>query len=439
MSSPSPSEDPRPNVIAKLALPHPYLTEYFIVPEETLPRDRKLLQVLPAQSKQNLENASSLTLHDGSISFTAPKDESPDHAPPISDNTLWARNQRASLSTFEWTSDLPPSLGQAWLVVYAIFTMRPDLEVFRCQLSGSRSEELEEGLKASLLALEHPFCQKQESPPSVEPIVVISRSAFWQGAASPFGRRSPWTPSSPTTSISPPSDRIVRSKFPLAIAHRLHPRRPPKPAPGAVVYSRYIPSLDEHFSLIAVDYQNEEHLRLFHKWQNDPRVSRGWNQAGTLEEHREHLREQHEDPHTLSVLGRFNDTCFSYFEIYYCKEDLVGAYYDAGDWDRGRLSLVGNASFRGKHRVTAWWPCIIHFCFLDDHRTGAVIGEPIATNNTVLGYDYIHGLNVEKYMDLPHKRAALMKVSRERFFQLSPFGHHGGFIAGTGVPLPSKF
>ncbi|KAJ5674902.1 uncharacterized protein N7477_004836 [Penicillium maclennaniae] len=104
------------------------------------------------------------------------------------------------------------------------------------------------------------------------------------------------------------------------IVHR-HPRRDPKPTPGEI---------------------------------NDPRVATGWKETGTLEDHREYLRRQHEDPHTPTVLGHFNDIPLSYYKIFWAKEDNVGARYASNDFDRGRHTLVGNDAFRGPHRVTAW-------------------------------------------------------------------------------------
>ena len=71
--------------------------------------------------------------------------------------------------------------------------------------------------------------------------------------------------------------------------------------------------------MVALDYQNEEHVQLVHQWQNDPRVSQGWNQSGTLDQHRDYLRGAHEDPHQLTILAKFEDTYFAYFEVYWAK------------------------------------------------------------------------------------------------------------------------
>ncbi|RYP64686.1 hypothetical protein DL771_008643 [Monosporascus sp. 5C6A] len=437
-----------------LKLPHPYLTAY------TLSRtDRKsdsgapFLQLrLKAQGDEGKAKQPPEPLHDNGFFFTEPADPKSSERPPEANNTPWGRARRAPSSTFAWDGAQAPTLAQAWLLVYVLFTLRPSMEAFRLALAGPGRSGLTAQLKAVLLAVDHPAA----SGVGGDELLVL-RSTFWQGAGSPFGPRPAWTPEDSDKDTNDndkkdePSSCSALSSLPKPLSAypptpleytmtegTWHPRRPAKPRPGSVVYSRWIPHLGETFSMVALDWRDPDHLGLFHAWQNDPRVSQGWNETGTLEQHREYLRRAHEDPHQVTLLARFDDVSFAYFEVYWAKEDRLGAYYSAGDFDRGRHSLVGDVRFRGPHRVSAWWSSLMHYLFLDDARTMYVVGEPKWTNSSVLAYDFVHGFGLDKFVDLPHKRSAFVRCSRERFFQLSPLGESEKVVGGTHVGLLPK-
>lgn len=225
--------------------------------------------------------------------------------------------------------------------------------------------------------------------------LTVDPRAFWQWPA-------PW---------------IAKPAYPHPQLHILssgqyHPKRPPKPK--GIVYARYIPWLDQALSFRVADPQVD--IEHFHRWMNDEQVNVIWEDGGDRQKHLAILEERLRDPHMLALIGCFNNVPFGYFEVYWAKENRLGPYYDAHDYDRGWHVAIGEPAYRGKQWITAWLPSLMHFIFLDDPRTQRIVGEPRATHEQQIRNLDRSGFARVKHFDFPHKRAMLVMLLRERFF-----------------------
>lgn len=187
-----------------------------------------------------------------------------------------------------------------------------------------------------------------------------------------------------------------------------HPQRPAKPQ--GEVYRRFDPQLGAWISLRTLDIELD--LERFNRWQNTPRVLAFWDEGGSLEDHRQYLEKLADDPHTLTLIGCFDDQPFAYFEAYWAKEDRIAPFYDAGDYDRGIHMLVGEQAHRGPHKVASWLSALTDYLLQDDPRTRRIVAEPRADNAKMIGYMQAQGYARIKEFDFPHKRAALMVLER---------------------------
>lgn len=194
---------------------------------------------------------------------------------------------------------------------------------------------------------------------------------------------------------------------------RRHPVRPTKPS--GEVYRRYDQGINAWISLRMLDIDTD--LESFMRWQNSQRVAAFWEQSGTLEEHRSYLESQAKDPRVLNLIGCIDDEPFAYFEAYWAKEDRIAPYYDAEDFDRGIHMLVGEEHHRGPHKVKAWLNALCHYLFLDDCRTRRIVSEPRSDNDKMIQHLQARRFAKPKEFDFPHKRAALMVLHREAFFE----------------------
>lgn len=398
----------------KVRLPYPFLTTFHLVPSHDA-QDKEAFQL--SQNEGFAGEASlPVELHHDNISFTRPRVFTSTGLPTIT--ALHQQGSRQDLvSICAWDGTKIATVNHIWLILYTIFTIEPDLETFRLQLDGPGSDTIAKELRLSMVALDSGGFS------------VVFRSSFWQGCASPLGSHSIWTSSA--NNAMPHLHYVIKSTTTI---RRSHPLRLPKPAPNSFVYSRYIPKLDKVFSLVVIDHQDPTHVEFFHQ---SKRTSSPINDLGmqgdSLEEDYEYLHRQYEDAHTISLLGQFDGTLFGYFEVFWVKEDPLGVASDAGDFDRGFHASIGYSSFKSRRWLQACWSSLLHYVFLDEHRTENVIDDGV-WGIELLGdaaFEFLEGEMVQ----LPHQRVHLTKYSREYFFSLCPFD---GVAEDSNLQRPSR-
>lgn len=299
---------------------------------------------------------------------------------PSSELTRWQIHQgREPSLVWSGGSARPPGGAEVMAALEGFFTFTPTAE--RCTLSGA--EAWPQRLLATGVLLQ------------AGATVQASRDLLWQ-------QSSLWLPR-----VAPP--------FPLQyqLSHgRRHPRRSPKPE--GQLYQRHIPWLNQTFSFRSFDLEAD--LPTFHRWMNDPEVDKVWQEAGDLDKHRRYLEELAADPHIYPMVACFDGHPFAYFEAYWAKENRIGPFCEADDYDRGWHVLVGEPAFRGKRFAVAWLTSISHYLFLDDPRTQRVVGEPRADHaQQIRNLDHSGYAKVKEF-HFPHKRALLVSLLRERYF-----------------------
>ena len=255
---------------------------------------------------------------------------------------------------------------------------------------------------------------------SVEDLVFLSRSAFWQGAGTTGWHGSGWI-LDPRREPFPAQRAYTRNDRVIAA----HPLRPPKPKQGTTLYRRWCGSVKRtleitYFDLGDGNIQTSRHMAAFHKWHNDERVNSAWGERGSLETHREYVETVLEDPNVWPCMLSWDGELMGYVEIVWAKENHVGQHYPngvvVGDWERGIHVLAGESKFVGSGMSETWIRSLVHYIYLADPRTERVIGEPDCTNKAILAVAKNSGFHTQTFFDFPYKKSAMVLNVRDSFF-----------------------
>lgn len=312
------------------------------------------------------------------------------------------------------------NLPNMWAVIYALFTKYHEQETIPIVLSA----DISNGADLHSYILRSGLGRTSPSRVISQEHLFLMRATFWQGAGQAGFHELGWLRPSDSScyALSPFPSVQSFTRTPLVIA--AHPLRPPKPKQGQVLYKRYCPIVGQMLDFTYFDLGSKEgvsaHLEAFHRWHNDERISKSWNEAGSFQKHAEYVKGVMNDPAVLPIMMSWDGELMGYAEIVWLKENHVGTYIPNGpkDWDRGMHVLVGEEKFRGSDRAQAWLRSIHHYCFLADPRTERAIGEPRADNAAIVKVSLDAAMHIETIFDFPYKRSVMTCVPRERFFKM---------------------
>lgn len=198
-----------------------------------------------------------------------------------------------------------------------------------------------------------------------------------------------------------------------------HPIRPAF-YEGQHLYSSKLKHIDKTLSIRIIDRKID--LDIFHQWHNQKRVSYFWELDKSKIELYDYLSKGLNDPHQMPVILSFDDEPVGYFEIYWTKEDRLGPYYAADDFDRGFHLLVGNMRYLGKENTDAILRHVCRYIFESEPKTQSIMGEPRHDNTKLLKYlESFKAWTKIKEFNFPHKRAVLLRCDRTLFYNGNNF------------------
>ncbi|SPO20550.1 uncharacterized protein UTRI_00026 [Ustilago trichophora] len=385
-----------------------------------------------AQRVRHAIKLSSHKTHDwidtaNSLVVTPPCEPYPNPSAEPDTNSLAFRTQRfaeCQLRTSEGVeggAELAITQQKLWNWINVVFALWSQQEHVLFQTEGLPSQ-LVTYLVSSKLAILDPSTPPSLSTPGAKTQVdtgrlLVSRAAFWQGFGSPTAGFAPWVlplaDAATVTALTSSNAETVTS--PLAA--------PFKPPPSAgPIYSRFIPGLNSHLTFRVASSNNSKDVDLLTAWHATDRVNEGWRQRLSREDQLAGMQSGEKNPYAIGLIGEWDGEPWGYVEIYYSKQSNLKDFYNAGQHDRGFHALVGDERFRGPHRVRSWMGSVVHLMYLLDPSTSLCVSEPRLSNTKMVQYEMMVGGNVEKFIDFPHKRAALVQFGKERFFQLCPMG-----------------
>ncbi len=183
---------------------------------------------------------------------------------------------------------------------------------------------------------------------------------------------------------------------------------------SALVYRAYAPEVGAEVSFRALTLEDD--LDRVHSWMNEEHVIPFWQMAWPKEKMEEYLRELLEDRHVAPYIGLLDGEPMSYWEAYWAADDVIASCYSAESQDQGIHLLVGPPEFIGRGYALALLREMTTFQFRNE-PTQKIVAEPDVRNGRMIHVFEKCAFELQREIDLPDKRAALMFCHRGKFHE----------------------
>lgn len=155
-------------------------------------------------------------------------------------------------------------------------------------------------------------------------------------------------------------------------------------------------------------------LHRIHDWMNRDHVIPFWDLARPVDGIRDYIEENLADDHQTPYIGCLDGEPMSYWEAYSVPGDIVSRYYESEPADRGVHLLIGPPEYLGRGLSLPLLRAMTAFQF-SYPNTQRVVAEPDIRNERMIHVFENCGYTIQKEIDLPDKRAALMFCDKIRF------------------------
>lgn len=180
--------------------------------------------------------------------------------------------------------------------------------------------------------------------------------------------------------------------------------------------SKKVSFLKNELSLRSVNPQRD--IDFFWNWQNKEYVSQFWEMNYSKEELLNYLIDTAGSPYKEPVIFEVAGEPVGYFELYWAFDDRIAPYCDARKYDRGIHLLFGEEKYLGTRYVPEGLVLAKEYMFESCDKTQTIWGEPRNDNKNIMKLvRFLPGWEFVREFDFSHKRAALIKCTREDFYK----------------------